>query len=190
MAAVFCGSRTGKDPAFAEGAKALGAELVSRNIGLVYGGGTIGLMGIVAHAVADAKGDVLGVIPNALINSEAVGTMVGRPIYVETMHERKEIMYKNADCFIAMPGGFGTLDELLEITTWMQLGIHNKPVGILNIAGYFDGLLSWIENARAQQFISEDNAKMIVVSNDPKDLLDKLQRSEPKEPWFKWNIKI
>ncbi|KAI7839678.1 hypothetical protein COHA_006487 [Chlorella ohadii] len=138
--AVFCGASSGGSPVYVEAARALGEEMVRRGIGLVYGGGNVGLMGAIAETVGKGLGEqsVIGVIPAALEPREISGTTVGEIRVVPSMHERKAIMFDESDAFIAIPGGYGTLDETLEITTWQQLGYHQKPVGILNINGFFD----------------------------------------------------
>ena len=134
-------------------AETLGRELVRRDIGLVYGGGSVGLMGVLARTVHERGGDVLGVIPEPLTTREMAGDNIGETIVVETMHERKALMNEHSDAFIALPGGFGTLDELFEAITWGQLGIHRKPIGLLNVDGYFDPLLQWIDHRSRKGFV-------------------------------------
>ena len=172
--AVYCGSGAGKHPAFAQGAKDLAKRLLERNYGLVYGGGDVGLMGIIADEVLAGGGEVIGVIPHALYDREVAHMKLTNMFVVDTMHERKALMMKHADAFIAMPGGIGTLEELFEVMTWYQLGFHRKPVGILNINGYYDRLLGFLEHAAAETFIRENLSDLYVADSDPARLLDKL----------------
>lgn len=167
---VFCGSSTGTRASYAAGAVALGAMLARRNVELVYGGADIGLMGIVADAVLAGGGRVAGVIPEALVARELAHAGLTRLHVVRSMHERKQMMSDLADGFIALPGGFGTLEELSEILTWAQLGIHAKPTGILNLDGYFDPLLSFFDRARDEGFLSEAHRRLVIEERDP-DLL-------------------
>ncbi|KAK8683605.1 hypothetical protein V6N13_039659 [Hibiscus sabdariffa] len=160
---VFCGSSPGKKSSYREAALELGRELVSRNIDLVYGGGSIGLMGLISQAVFDGGRHVIGVIPKTLMPREITGETVGEVKAVSDMHQRKAEMARQSDAFIALPGGYGTLEELLEVITWAQLGIHDKPVGLLNVDGYYNSLLSFIDNAVEEGFISP-NARHILVS--------------------------
>jgi len=171
---VFCGSSNGTQPVYRQAARALGQELVDRGLDLVYGGGSIGLMGVIAAAVDEGGRDVLGIIPRALEPKNLSGVTYGRVIVVESMPERKRLMADHADAFIAMPGGFGTLDELFEMVTWGQLGIHAKPVGLLNVDGYFDPLLQWIDGAIDQGFVKEAYKDLLLVDQDPSALLDRL----------------
>lgn len=175
--AVFCGASSGTSPVYIEAARALGHELVKRNIGLVYGGGNVGLMGAVAETVAQGLGQsaVIGVIPHSLIPKEISGTSVGEIRQVPDMHSRKSLMFREADAFISLPGGYGTLDETLEITTWQQLGFHTKPVGLLNINGFYDGLLSFINHASGEGFISPTCRSILLSESSPGKLLDALE---------------
>ncbi|XP_039118180.1 probable cytokinin riboside 5'-monophosphate phosphoribohydrolase LOG6 [Dioscorea cayenensis subsp. rotundata] len=172
---VFCGSSSGKKVSYQDAAVELGKELVERGIDLVYGGGSIGLMGLVSQAVHHGGRHVLGVIPRSLMSREVTGETVGEVRAVSDMHERKAVMASQADAFIALPGGYGTLEELLEVITWAQLGIHNKPVGLLNVDGYYDSLLSFIDMAVDEGFISEAARHIIVSAPSPKELLIKLE---------------
>jgi len=172
--AVFCGANAGAQPVYLDGARAMGAELGRRRLGLVYGGGSVGLMGMVARAVRDQGCRVVGVIPDSLTTKELMGQKVGDLIVVETMHERKAVMASMADAFIAMPGGFGTLDELFEVITWGQLGLHVKPIGLFNVGGYFDPLVAFIDHAVTEGFIRLHHRGLFVVENDPARLLDQL----------------
>ncbi|CAG9465031.1 unnamed protein product [Pedinophyceae sp. YPF-701] len=173
--AVFCGSSSGKSPKFAEAAAALGKEMTRRGQGLVYGGGNIGLMGKVAHTVKDGGCSVLGVIPTELEPEEVSGQTVGDVRVVGGMHERKAVMAQESDGFIALPGGFGTMEELLEVLTWQQLGYHAKPVGLLNVEGYYDPLLTFLDNAVELGFLSKQSRASLLVSTDPADLIDQLE---------------
>src|SRR5690606_16163160 len=139
---VFCGASEGISPCYAEAARALGRELGQRKLGMVYGAGSVGLMGIVARTVRDHGCPIVGVIPDILMTRELMGEQIGELIVVDTMHERKALMASMADAFVILPGGFGTLDELFEIITWGQLGLHTKPIGLLNVEGFFDSLLA------------------------------------------------
>lgn len=158
---VFCGSRTGNDDRFAQDAQTVGRELVARGYGIVFGGGRVGLMGIVADAALAQGGSVIGVIPRALQEREVAHQSLTQLHVVETMHERKALMARLSDAFIALPGGYGTLDELCEIVTWSQLGIHGKPIGLLNTGGYYDPLVAMIDRAVTEGFISITNRGLI-----------------------------
>ncbi|ONK59381.1 uncharacterized protein A4U43_C08F5850 [Asparagus officinalis] len=177
---VFCGSSSGKKASYQEAAIELGKELVERNIDLVYGGGSIGLMGLVSQAVHDGGRHVLGVIPKSLMPKEITGEPVGEVKPVSDMHERKAEMARRADAFIALPGGYGTLEELLEVITWAQLGIHSKPVGLLNVDGYYNSLLSFIDLAVDEEFISSKARRIIVSAPTAKELVRKLEEYVPQ----------
>jgi uncharacterized protein (TIGR00730 family) len=187
---VFCGSSSGTREMYVEQAQRLGRTMGGRGIGLVYGGGGIGLMGTVAQAVIEAKGEVIGVIPYALATKErALGVTNGANVemrVVRTMHERKAMMTDLADAFIALPGGLGTFDELFEALTWAQLGIHQKPIGILNIEGYFDPLLSMIDRAIEEGFVLPRYRRLIVESYDIEDLISRFLNYRPLESIVKW----
>jgi uncharacterized protein (TIGR00730 family) len=176
---VFCGSGSGSDPAYTNAAKKLGALLVKKDIGLVYGGGKIGLMGVIAGIVLKYGGRVTGVIPQALAEKEVAYTELSDLRIVTSMHERKALIADISDAFIAMPGGFGTLDEIFEALTWAQLGIHHKPCGILNVSGYFDHLLKFIDHAIAQEFVHMKNKSLLLVDDDPVKLMDKIEAYKP-----------
>jgi uncharacterized protein (TIGR00730 family) len=176
---VYCGANGGHQPVYAEVAAALGRELGRRGIGLVYGGGSVGLMGTVARATLQAGSPVTGVIPTSLTTRELMGHPIGELIIVPTMHERKARLAAMADAFIAMPGGFGTLDELFEAITWGQIGLHNKPIGLLNVVGYFDPLLAFIERSLAEGFIRPHHRDLFVVADEPAQLLDLLIDHQP-----------
>ncbi len=183
---VFCGSSNGTQPAYRQAARALGQELVDRGLDLVYGGGSIGLMGVIAAAVDEGGRDVLGIIPRALEPKNLSGVTYGRVMVVESMPERKRLMAQHSDAFIAMPGGFGTLDELFEMITWGQLGIHAKPVGLLNVDGYFDPLLQWVESAIDHGFVNEAYKGLLLVDQDPAALLDRMVAHRPPAGLLHW----
>ncbi|XVF17662.1 hypothetical protein REPUB_Repub10bG0142700 [Reevesia pubescens] len=151
---VFCGSYPGKDEEFLKVANNLGQTLAGRKIRLVYGGGNIGLMGCVAIAAQLGGSQNLGIIPRAIARRNIIGKTIGNEILVSYMHERMNIMIENADAFIALPGGFGTLEEIFQIASWAQLNIHKKPIGVLNVNGFYDGLFSFLDKAVEQGFIS------------------------------------
>jgi uncharacterized protein (TIGR00730 family) len=171
---VFCGSNAGANPAYADAARAMGRAIVARGLSLVYGGGHVGLMGIVADAVLEAGGEAIGVIPHALNAREIAHRGLTRLHVVDSMHERKAMMAELSDAFIAMPGGFGTYEEFFEAVTWTQLGVHRKPCGLLNIAGFYDPIIQFIDHAVAEQFIRPQHRATILVDTDPASLLDQL----------------
>ncbi|XP_021766571.1 cytokinin riboside 5'-monophosphate phosphoribohydrolase LOG7-like [Chenopodium quinoa] len=177
---VFCGSSSGKKLSYQEAAVELGNELVERRIDLVYGGGSVGLMGLVSQAAHDGGRHVLGVIPKSLVSKEITGETVGEVKTVSNMHQRKAEMAKQADAFIALPGGYGTLEELLEVITYAQLGIHRKPVGLLNVDGYYNCLLSFIDKAVDEGFISPTSRGIIVSAPTAKELFRKLEEYVPE----------
>jgi uncharacterized protein (TIGR00730 family) len=168
---VYCGANAGVTRRYAEAARALGRAMVDNNLALVYGGGNVGLMGIIADEVLRVGGEVTGVIPTALVEREVGHTGLTRQFIVKDMHERKAMMASLADGFIAMPGGMGTLEELFEMLTWSQLGIHSKPVGLLNVDGFYDGLIGFIRHASGQGFIRPQHAELMMSSADPQALL-------------------
>lgn len=171
---VYCGSKVGKHPEYRRAAQQLGELLAARELQLVYGGGQVGLMGVIADAVLAAGGTVVGVIPDKLATKELLHPGVQEMHVVRTMHERKAKMTELADAFIAMPGGYGTFDELFEAITWAQIGYHHKPIGLLNTAGYFDPLLQLIGHAIEEQFIAPRHAELVVHDATPGALLDRL----------------
>jgi uncharacterized protein (TIGR00730 family) len=171
---VFCGSRAGTGSAYRDAAEATGRTLGQRGIGLVYGGGGVGLMGVIAAATLDAGGEAIGVIPDALRRTEDVRTDLTELHIVNSMHERKALMADFSDAFIALPGGFGTYDEFCEILTWAQLGIHHKPIGLLNVVGFFDPLLAMFEHAIAEGFVRPEDRRLFVVETQPAALIDRL----------------
>jgi uncharacterized protein (TIGR00730 family) len=183
---VFCGSSAGARPEYAEAARRLGAALARRGLGLVYGGGHVGLMGVLADAALAAGGAVVGVIPQALVDRELAHGRLTELLVVGTMHERKALMADRADAFAALPGGFGTADELFEILTWAQLGLHAKPVGLLNVAGFFGPLLGWVDAAVCEGFLRPEHRDLLAVAGEPEALLELLlsRRVGPLPP--KW----
>ena len=183
---VFSGSSAGARPEYREAADALGHELGIRGVALVYGGASIGLMGAVADAVLRAKGSVTGVIPQALAEKEMAHTGLSTLHIVGSMHERKARMADLADGFVALPGGWGTLDELFEVLTWAQLGLHAKPCALLNICGYFDPLLAFVAHTMAEGFVRPEHGASLVVESSPARLLDRLGRWTPPPPTTKW----
>lgn len=183
---VFCGASMGARPEYQAAAVALGREMGRRRLGLVYGGGSVGLMGALAHAAQAAGCNVVGVIPESLTNRELMGDQIGELLVVETMHERKAIMASLADAFLALPGGFGTLDELFEMITWGQLGIHSKPLGLLNVEGYFDPLMEWVEGGISEGFVRPHHRELIVIGDEPAALIDRMQNHTPPPGLVKW----
>jgi uncharacterized protein (TIGR00730 family) len=178
---VYCGSRAGTREAYANAARELGTLLGERGIGVVYGGGQVGLMGILADAALAAGGEVIGVIPHALAAREVDHPGVTILHKVETMHERKAMMADLADAFITMPGGIGTLEELTEIWSWAYLGIHHKPVGLLNVDGYYDPLLAFMDGALQAGFVQPVHRDLLQVAASPPELLDNIAAYEPPE---------
>jgi len=183
---VFCGSSTGVRPVYVESARAMGKALLRKGIGLVYGGGGRGLMGILADSVLEGGGEVVGVIPEAMAAKEVAHHGVTELRTVHSMHERKAMMADLSDAFVAMPGGFGTFEEFCEIITWAQLGLHRKPCGILNVEGYYRPLLELFDRAEAQGFISTANRRLVLEEAHPDRLLDLLAAYIPPrvEKWI------
>jgi uncharacterized protein (TIGR00730 family) len=174
---VYCGSRSGRADRFSEAAEGLGRLLAGRGIGVVYGGASVGLMGAVADAALAAGGEVFGVIPDRLFGGEVAHGGLTELHVVDSMHERKALMSELADAFVALPGGYGTIEEVVEAATWTQLGIHDKPVGLLDVDGYFDFLLRFLDRAVTEGFVSPANRALIHSSDDASRLLDHLERS-------------
>lgn len=171
---VYCGSRAGADPRHAAAARALGGLIGARGARLVYGGGRVGLMGVVADAALAAGASVLGVIPRSLMEREVGHRGLTELQVVETMHERKRRMAEQADAFVALPGGIGTFEELFEVWTWRQLGYHDQPIGLLNVAGYYDALLDFMRQTERAGFVSEETLAMLAVDDAPERLLERL----------------
>ena len=177
--AIFCGSNPGARPDYVEAARSLGRLLAQRGIGIVYGGSNVGLMAALADAMMDEFGDIIGVIPRMLVEREVANTALTDLRVVGSMHERKAMMAELADGFVALPGGIGTLEEFFETWTWGQLGMHTKPCGLLNVAGYFDPLLEFLDHSVAERFVRDVHRAMVVVESDPAELLARFESYEP-----------
>ncbi|QIN82676.1 TIGR00730 family Rossman fold protein [Rubrobacter tropicus] len=182
---VFCGSSAGSDPAYAGAARLLGRTLAKGGTTLVYGGGHVGLMGVVADAALEAGGEVVGVMPRALVEREIGHTDLTKLHVVGSMHERKALMSDLSEGFIALPGGNGTLEEFFEVLTWAQLGEHGKPCGILNVAGYYDPLLAVFDNMVGEEFLKPEHRELVLVEEDPSILLGRFEIYEPPKT-VKW----
>ncbi|MGE3179479.1 MAG: TIGR00730 family Rossman fold protein [Vicinamibacterales bacterium] len=174
---VFAGSKYGTRPDYRTATEAFGRVLVARGLELVYGGARVGLMGVIADTVLAGGGRVTGVIPEALVAREIAHTGLDDLRIVDSMHERKAVMADVSDAFVALPGGWGTLDELFEILTWAQLGLHGKPVGVLNVAGYFDPLVAFVTHSINEGFVPKASASILSVADDPQTLLDRMALS-------------
>jgi len=183
---VFCGSRDGSRSSYVQAAEALGRALLQRGIGLVYGGGGVGMMGRISETVKSGGGEIIGIIPNALLAREAGRNDIGELRIVRSMHERKAIMVEISDGFIAIPGGFGTFEEFCEIVTWAQLGLHAKPVGLLNVDSYFDPLIAQFDRAVTEEFAYPENRALILHETNPDRLLDLMEAYNPPkiEQWI------
>jgi uncharacterized protein (TIGR00730 family) len=173
--AVYCGSSFGARPSYADAARQLGTALAGRDIGLVYGGASVGLMGALADSVADGGGEVVGVIPQSLVDREIAHSGISDLRVVDSMHERKALMTGLADAFVALPGGMGTLDELAEAVTWGQLGIHSKPCGLLDVDDYYAAFLAFLDHGAAEGFLRREHRDALVVETNPDLLLDRLE---------------
>ena len=182
---VFCGSNTGTREVYASAARALARAISRADLRLIYGGGSIGLMGVLAEAALAEGVRVIGVAPRRLLEREVVHAHLTELHVVESMHERKAKMAELADAFVALPGGYGTLDELFEALTWTQLGYHRKPCGLLNVAGFFDRLAEYLDQALAEGFLTRQHRDMLVVADDP-DLIVERLRSAPLPQVSKW----
>ena len=182
---VFCGSNPGNDPAYAEGARAMGREIARRGMVLVYGGGAVGLMGVVANAALEAGGEVHGVIPQALRDKEVGHHGLTRLEVVDTMHTRKARMAELSEGFIAMPGGIGTFEELFEIWTWGQLGIHTKPLGMLDVGGFYEPVASLLDATVSAGFLKQSHRAIAMTETDPAALLDRMEAYVPQAT-YKW----
>jgi uncharacterized protein (TIGR00730 family) len=176
---VYAGSNRGADPAYADAAAALARLLAERGIGLVYGGGHVGLMGVLADNVLEAGGEAIGVMPQSLVDREIAHTGLTELRVVSSMHERKALMADLADGFVAVPGGIGTLEELIEAYTWSQLGIHRDPVGLLNVGGYYDELAGFLDTAVEARFLVEQHRRLLVIARTPEELLERFAAFEP-----------
>lgn len=183
---VFCGSSLGSRPEYRSAAEQLGAELVQRNIGLVFGGGNVGLMGVLADAVLKEGGEVVGVIPEGLMAREIGHNGLTKLHIVHSMHERKALMADLSDAFIALPGGFGTLEEFCEVVTWSQLGLHAKPCGVLNVLGYYSPLLTMFDRAVEERFLKPENRALVLARDSVIELLQALEQWRPVrvEKWL------
>lgn len=183
---VFCGSSMGSRPEFAQAAIGLADYFVANGRGLVYGGAHVGLMGLIADRVLAEGGEVTGVIPQQLVDKEIAHTRLTHIHVVRTMHERKALMADLSDAFVALPGAYGTLDELFEIITWAQLGIHAKPIGVLNVLGYFDPLLRFLDGCVENGFLKAANRELFLVDSEPGRLLERLEqhRVKPSDKWI------
>ena len=179
---VFAGSSVGARPEYRAAAEELGGALASRRVKVVFGGGQVGLMGVLADAVLAGHGHVTGVIPEAMVAREIAHRGLSDLRIVSSMHERKAMMADLADAFVALPGGWGTLEEFFEVLTWAQLGLHRKPCVLLNIAGYFDGLLSFLEHSIDQQFVRRENGALVLVAASVNGMLEQLDSSRPPPP--------
>ena len=178
---VFCGSSRGARSVYEEAAQQLGQALAKRGVGLVYGGGHLGLMGALADATMAAGGEVIGVIPQALVAKELAHNGVADMRIVGSMHERKALMADLSDAFITLPGGFGTLEEFFEVLSWAQLGLHGKPCGILNVAGFYDTLLAVFDQVVAEAFVRPAHRSLVLVESDPQSLLERLAAFQPPQ---------
>lgn len=178
---VYCGSSPGRQPTYVAAATELGCTLVENNIGLVYGGASVGTMGVIADAVLAAGGEVIGIIPKVLQRKEVVHENLSKLHLVESMHERKALMAELSDGFVALPGGFGTLEEIFEIITWAQLGMHQKPIGLLNIDGYYDKLIAFLQHTVDEQFVRPSQLESILVAEHSAGLLTRMQSYQPME---------
>jgi uncharacterized protein (TIGR00730 family) len=176
---VYAGSNPGSHPAYAGAARALATTMAERGIGLVYGGGKVGLMGVLADTMLGAGGEAIGVMPRALIEREIGHPGLTELKVVDSMHERKALMARLSDAFVAVPGGIGTLEELIEVYTWSQLGIHDKACGVLNVRGYYDHLAALLDHAVAEGFLRPQHRAVLSVASEPAELLDRLAAFEP-----------
>lgn len=184
---VFCGSNAGARPVYAEAAAAVGGAIAERGLSLVYGGAAVGLMGTLADAALAAGGKVIGVIPKALVEREIGHSGLTELVQVKSMHERKALMADRSDAFLALPGGAGTLEEVFEAWTWAQLGHHQKPVGLLNVDGFFDALIAFLDHQCSERFIRQEHRDMLIVESDPDRLLDRFAVYKPPvvEKWIR-----
>jgi uncharacterized protein (TIGR00730 family) len=183
---VFAGSSLGARPEYRAAAEELGRALAGRHVKVVFGGGQVGLMGVLADAVLAGHGHVTGVIPEAMVAREIAHRGLSDLRIVSSMHERKAMMANLADAFVALPGGWGTLEEFFEVLTWAQLGLHQKPCGLLNIAGYFDGLLSFLDHSIDQRFVRRENGALVLVATSVSGMIEQLDRYHAPPPSEKW----
>jgi uncharacterized protein (TIGR00730 family) len=183
---VFCGSSPGARPAYAEATAEVARLLAGEGIGVVYGGGHVGLMGVLADTVMAAGGEAIGVMPQALVDREIAHTGISELHVVGSMHERKALMADLSDAFIALPGGAGTLEELFEVYTWAQLGLHDKPCGLLDVEDYFSGLVGFLDHAVEERFLREEHRAQLIVEREPRVLIERLAEFEPRAVTPKW----
>ncbi|AFY88295.1 TIGR00730 family Rossman fold protein [Chroococcidiopsis thermalis] len=189
---IFCGSSTGNRSIYQEAAQAMGEAIARRGLSLIYGGGNVGLMGMVADAALAAGGEAIGVIPKFLVDKEIAHNGLTQLHVVDSMHDRKALMTELADAFIALPGGYGTLEEFCEILTWAQLGLHQKPQGLLNVEGYYDPLLQLFDRAVTEDFLRSELRSLVLESSSSEDLLDLLANYQPitVEKWLRQDTEI
>lgn len=180
-ACVYCGSSSGNDPSFTDVAITLGKSLVRHKLDLVYGGGSVGIMNVIAESVLNSGGDVIGVIPQSLMDREVGHDGLTELHVTSNMHERKSTMANLSDAFIALPGGLGTLEELFEVLTWSQLGFHRKPIGLLNTAGFYDSLLTFLEETVKAGFIKHEHLALLTVAKEPEELIEAIKTARPTE---------
>jgi uncharacterized protein (TIGR00730 family) len=183
---VFCGASPGARPAYREATAELARVLVEANIGVVYGGSGVGLMGALADAVIEARGSITGVIPRALVDREMAHRDVADMRVVDSMHERKALMAELSDAFVALPGGIGTMEELFEVYTWAQLGLHRKPCALLNVEGYYDGIEEFLSHAVTERFLRDETRELLLVESVPSVLLERLRDFKPQAVVPKW----
>ncbi|BAY43225.1 hypothetical protein SAMD00079811_08040 [Scytonema sp. HK-05] len=188
---VFCGSSMGVQPAYQQAALAMGEALARRELGLVYGGGNVGLMGTIADATLAAGGEVIGVIPDFMVAKEIAHAGLTQLHIVKSMHERKTMMAQLSDAFVALPGGYGTLEEFCEVLTWAQLGLHQKPFGLLNVNGYYSPLLKFFDQAVTEEFLRPINRSLVLEASEPENLLDLLANYQPQyvDKWIRKEVK-
>ncbi|MDZ4871815.1 MAG: putative cytokinin riboside 5'-monophosphate phosphoribohydrolase [Chroococcidiopsis cubana SAG 39.79] len=189
---IFCGSSTGNRSIYQEAAQAMGEAIARRGLSLIYGGGNVGLMGMVADAALAAGGEAIGVIPKFLVDKEIAHNGLTQLHVVDSMHDRKALMTELADAFIALPGGYGTLEEFCEILTWAQLGLHQKPQGLLNVEGYYDPLLQLFDRAVTEDFLRSELRSLVLESSSSEDLLDLLANYQPitVEKWLRQDTEV
>jgi uncharacterized protein (TIGR00730 family) len=183
---VFCGASPGARPEYAQATTEIARLLTAEEVGVVYGGGGVGLMGVLADAVLAEGGEIIGVIPRALVDREIAHRDVTDMRVVGSMHERKALMAELADAFIALPGGLGTLEELFEVYTWAQLGLHRKPCALLNVEGYYDGIAAFLSHAVEERFLREEHREMLMVESRPGAVIERLRGFEPDSALPKW----
>jgi uncharacterized protein (TIGR00730 family) len=183
---LYCGSNPGKDPGYVDGACSLVREIVARNIGIVYGGASVGIMGAIADTALKAGGQVMGVIPQSLVDKEIAHAALTDLKIVGSMHERKALMAELSDGFIALPGGLGTMEEIIEVLTWAQLGFHAKPCALFNLLGFYNGLSTFLDHAVNEQFIKGEHRSLLIIENNPQRLLDHFMAYTSPRQTNKW----